>query len=560
MGKVVQRNQPCLNPQCGSSDARQVYEDGGSKCFSCDTSFRAPKVMTKKNDESSDEFEVTTTEKIKVKEPKDVSSELAEIRGYASRGFKERNITKIVCEHYGVKVSYNEAGEIDTHYYPYGDEKEGGFKVRKLPKIFSYIGKAGGLFGRNLFTGGGKRVIVTEGEVDTLSLAQAYYDKYKKFYPVVSVPSAAGTQQLLDNRDWLRSFQEVVLCFDNDEAGEVATAKAIKIIGIDKVKIVKFQSRKDANEVLLKDGPEALLRTIYDAERYSPAGIIGKDELFEQMMALNDVVAVPYPPCLEGINTKLKGMRLAEIALFISGTGSGKSTIIREIELHLLKETQDRIGIISLEETPGETARNMSAMALKKNSSEEEIPKDELAKGFQEVFGEDRVVVLDHQGSIKDSSIIEQLEYMALVGCKYLFIDHITILVSEGADGLTGNEAIDKIMNDLLRLCKKHNVYIGLVSHLRKAATGGQSFEEGKLPSVDDIRGSGSIKQVSMDIIAFARNMTAVEETERNIIKMTVLKCRRTGLTGPVAGAYYNRQTGRLGGADTIPSEEFTVL
>jgi twinkle protein len=240
-------------------------------------------------------------------------------------------------------------------------------------------------------------------------------------------------------------------------------------------------------------------------------------------------------------------MRGGEIALFISGTGSGKSTVLREIMLHLLNVTESKIGVISLEESPAETARKLAGMTLLKNPAKEEIPLDELKIGFDKVFDSDRVVLLDHQGSMHDNSIVDQLEYMCLSGCKFLFIDHITIMVSEGVENLTGNEAQDRVMNDLLRLVKRHpDVWIGLVSHLRKAPSGGKSFEEGKLPSIDDIRGSGSIKQISFDIISFARNLTAVSEIERNNIKMRILKSRYTGLTGNVNGAYYDFNTGRL--------------
>ena len=132
------------------------------------------------------------------------------------------------------------------------------------------------------------------------------------------------------------------------------------------------------------------------------------------------------------------------------------------------------------------------------------------------------------------------------MGAKYLFVDHITILVSEGAEGLTGNEAVDKVMNDLLSLAKRHNVWIGLVSHLRKMTTVGSSFEDGKLATLDDIRGSGSIKQISFDIVAFARNLNAEIDDDRNTIKMAVLKSRYTGLTGPCGRAKYDFDTGRL--------------
>ena len=130
------------------------------------------------------------------------------------------------------------------------------------------------------------------------------------------------------------------------------------------------------------------------------------------------------------------------------------------------------------------------------------------------------------------------------MGAKYLVLDHITIAVSEGTEGLAGNAAIDKVMSDLLKIVKKHNVWLGLISHLRKS--GGKAFEEGNMASIDDVKGSGSIKQISFDIVAFARNLTAEKEEDRNRVNFTVLKSRFTGLTGPAGTALYNRETGRL--------------
>ena len=168
-----------------------------------------------------------------------------------------------------------------------------------------------------------------------------------------------------------------------------------------------------------------------------------------------------------------------------------------------------------------------------------------MRKGFDKVFADERLVLLDHQGSVEDSSLIDKIEYMALMGCKYLFLDHITIAVSEGSEGLTGNAAVDKVMSDLLKIVKKHNIWLGIVSHLRKAGDG-NAFEEGNMASIDDIKGSGSIKQISFDIIAFSRNLVAPKQEDRNQIKFTVLKSRFTGLTGPAGISVYNPDTGRL--------------
>jgi len=538
MGKIVIHNQPCPNPDCGSSDALQIYENGTATCFSCQTWFPANKNKEFTHVEKPKKPFVLDVEKLRV------------------AGFKDRKISKEVAEFFDVKSAFNEDGEVDTHYYPYG---EGVYKVRKLPKMFSCIGKPTTLFGMDKFGTGGKRLIVTEGELDAMAVAQASLDKYGKIYPVVSIPSASNVKTLLAHRDWVRSFDTVVLCLDTDEAGEKAKAEAIKYIGADKVRLAKLPV-KDPSQMLLEKGGQQLLIAIWDASKYTPVGILGRDELWEALKAYNDIESVPYPMCLDALNTKTKGMRENEIVLFTSGTGSGKSTILREIVWHIIDTTPAMVGIVSLEESPAETTRKLSGIPLNINPSYRELTEDELESGFRSVFGDDRIMVLDHQGSMEDSTLFEKLEYMALSGCKYLFIDHITILVSEGVDGLTGNEAIDKTMNDLLRLCKRYPVWIGLVSHLRKTPTGKTSFEEGQLPSLDDIKGSGSIKQISNDIIAFARDMSHDDDRIRNHIKMRVLKSRFTGLTGNVPGVDYDYPTGRLSASILLHPDDFMEI
>ena len=533
MGRITIKNQPCEN--CGGSDPKQIYEDGSAFCFSCRKSFPKPREGV-----DSLEFEPVTANNSWSE------SKLQEVKNeYTTRGFKERNIFKQVADHYGVKVSYDIDGDIDAHYYPYySDNTLVGYKVRKLPKDFTSIGTIrGGMFGQSLYNGG-KRLVITEGELDAMAVQSAWYKRYKTFYPVVSLRSASSIKDLINERDWIRKFDEVILWLDNDDAGKEAMKEAARIIGYDKIKVAK-STEKDASDLWVKE-PDKVLTTIYDAVDYTPAGILTKNELWNQLEKYNELESIPYPPFMDGLNDKLKGMRYGEITLWTSGTGSGKSTLLREIAVHLLDATEDKIGIVSLEESPAETARKMAGMAINRNPAKEEIPIEDLKVGFDNVFGNDRVMVLDHQGSISDGSIMDFLEYMCLSGCKYLFVDHITILASEGAEGLTGNEAIDKIMNDLLRLVKKYEVWIGLISHLRKTDNKGKSFEEGKLPSMDDIRGSGSIKQISMDIIAFARNAGSSIDDERNTIKTKVLKCRYTGLTGPSGSLYYEFDTGRL--------------
>lgn len=558
MGKIIEKLKPCKS--CGSSDAVCVYEDHSTFCFSCRK--WSPSAKSLQDGSAKLDFEPEPEDSSRYSRKDLGTMELIEKAG--SGPLLARKLSKAVVEFFGVKVSYGEDRRDMKHAYPYCVDKFGiahAYKLREVvDKKFVSVGKIHGLFGQHLFATGGKRLVITEGEIDALSIAQASQDHYKKIYPVVSLRSSTTVKQdLLENLAWIRGFEEVVLCLDNDEAGKRALDEACKIIGVDRVKIADFGSLKDPNEVLVKNGFKALINSVWDAQPFIPAGIMGKTELWEALKSYNELQSLPYPACINGLNEKLRGIRLGEIDLFISGTGAGKSTLFRELILNIrVVASEEKIGIISLEEAPAETARRLSGMQLELNTAETDIPIEQLKVGFDAVFGDDRVLLLDHQGSVNDDSLMNMIEYMALMGCKYIFLDHITLAVSEGVNDLTGNEAIDSLMSSLLKLVKRHNFWLGLISHLRKAPSSGKSFEEGLMPNLDSAKGSGSIKQISFGVIGFARDQINPDPVIRSTINFSVLKNRYTGLTGPVAPAFYNAATGRLQAVE--PSQEFVKI
>jgi twinkle protein len=529
------RQEAC--PACGSSDGVAVYAEGPKTCMVCG---EVHKVSFEENAEPPvAAFKVEKSEK----DPALVASKLKEISEMSFRGFRERKIPKPVTEYYGVRSKTGPNNEVLAHYYPYGIEEITGYKVRDLPKKFKAVGKLEGMFGQSLFNGG-RRLVITEGEIDALSVAFAYYDKYQRFYPVVALPGATSMTMLLEQREWVRRFDEVVLLLDNDEAGKKAQKEACKIIGIDKVKVAKLPT-KDPNECLITQGPAAILAAIWDAQPWSPSGMISGEKLWDKFRERQDTESLPYPDCLRGVNEKTNGIRYGEVDLFTSGTGSGKSTIMKEIVMHMHANIPHKIGIISLEEDPGESVEKFLSMQLRTNINEEKVSEEKLRGAFSDLFSDGRITLLDHQGSVSDGSLMDKIETLCLMGAKVLILDHLTIAVSE-VESSNANEAVDKVMSDLLKIAKKHNVWLGVISHLRKTPSGGKAFEEGQMPSLDDIKGSGSVKQISFQIIAFCRNMTAENELERNTIKVRVLKSRFTGRTGDAGAAIYDPVEGRL--------------
>ena len=516
---------------CGSSDANAVYSDGSTFCFSCRKS--APK--------GSEDTEV---------EFKVVQSQLTldEIDALPVDTF--RGISKNVLYNCGVKVEYDENRNIVSHYYPLTHNgKVKAYKKRIVStKEFRVVGK---LDVPQLFNqvncGKRKNLVITEGEIDCLSLLEML-TKAKAQFDVVSIVNGAQSarRNIASNLDFVNSYEKVFLAFDNDTPGIEASKDVAHIIKPGKAHIVN-SIHKDANDALTKGLSDNYLQDVWGAKTYKPDNFVTGEKVWQAFKERTNTESVPYPDCIKGLNDKLLGMRLGEITLFTSGTGSGKSTVVKETILNLLDKTDSKIGLISLEESIGDTATRLIGMSLNKNIRfPKDISEEEARKGYEKVFGDERLILLDHQGSVQDSSLLERIEYLSALGCQYLILDHITIAVSEGAQGKSGNEAVDKVMSDLLKIVKRYNIHLTLISHLRKSSGDSKSFEEGRMASLDDIKGSGSIKQISFDIVTFARDMMAKEETERNVVKFAVLKSRFSGLTGHCGQAIYSNETGRL--------------
>ena len=558
---------PCKS--CGSKDNVAVYSKGPCKCLGCGVLYSQLEVL-KLNEEYDDlyiydnilSYNKDNTSNSKPKEsifdkiyysPSDTdsniihsSNELLSISKLPCKGFNDRGISVTVAKFFEVKSKVDSiSGNIIAHYYPYGIKEISGYKVRDIPKRFSIVGKVNsstGLFGQSKFPPGGKRLVITEGELDTLTVAEAFLEHYRVIYPVVSLPSSTGMKTLINVRDWVRTFDEVILLFDKDEAGDKATREACKIIGLGKVKI-GILTAKDPSEQYLTKGIKNLLISIWNATLWSPASIVSGEKLWEHFSKRKDIPCIPYPPCVQGLNNRIFGMRLGEIDLFVSGTGSGKSTLMREIQLHIQSTTEEPQGLISLEESPGDTVYIYLSMYAKRDIVS--LSDKEQRKLFDEVFASGRIKLLDHHGSLDDGTLLDKIESLCILGCKYIALDHLTIAVSEVQGEL--NKATDRLMSGLARLAKRYEVWFGVISHLRKSIPSAKAFESGRMPSLDDIKGSGSIKQVAYQVVAFARDMTAEDEEESNITTIQVLKARiMKGQVGSAGKVSYSHETGRL--------------
>ncbi len=167
-------------------------------------------------------------------------------------------------------------------------------------------------------------------------------------------------------------------------------------------------------------------------------------------------------------------------------------------------------------------------------------------QAFDDIFSSGRFTLYDFFGGMDDDTLFSKLRYFTSTGHNIIFLDHLSIIVSEFASDGGERERIDTIMTKLAKLVKETGVIIFLVVHLKKSDSSRRSFEEGATPTLDDLRGSASIKQLSWDVLALSRNQQHPDLHCANTTELTVLKCRFTGRTGSAGFLKFDETTGRM--------------
>ena len=525
--------------KCGSSDGNVLYDNGSRYCFVCETYTAA---------EGSDRL-------VSVKERKVHTMKTPLSQGQFS-AIEDRGISLEAAKAYGITV----AG--DKQIYPYYDinGQHVANKVRHVKtKDFHSEGRLpqAGLFGQNQFRDGGKYITISEGELDAVSAYQMMVCKW----PVVSVRNGAqsAVKDVKAQFEWLNKFENIVICFDNDEHGNAAAAKVASIFEPNKCRIVKLKAT-DANEYLKHGKTEEFFNRWWDAAPYTPAGIVNLKN-FEGLYDDEDRQSVDYP--YKGMNELLYGMRTGELITFTAGTGAGKSSIMRELEHHLLNNTESNIGIISLEENVKQTIFHLMSVEANKRlyikEIREHVPQEQLTQYEQATVGTGRVFAFDHFGSIQTDEILARVRYMVkALDCRYIIIDHLSILVS-GLEGEDERRNIDKMMTQLRSLVEETQCCMLLVSHLRRAS-GDKGQEQGVQISLSMLRGSHSIAQISDAVIAMERDQQASDPVVANTTTIRVLKNRYAGETGIATYLLYDRETGRMQEIDDPNAEDFDTV
>ena len=517
-------HEPC--PECSSSDAGSRYSDGHFFCFACQHYEHGDGEGSTHNHFGKKRMEGLLTGEFK--------------------SLPKRGLTEDTCRKFGYQVGRDKNDTL-VQIAPYYDEAGVmvAQKIRYANKEFKFIGepKRAALFGSNLWNNG-KKLVITEGEIDAMSVSQAQNNKW----PVVSIPNGAqgAKKSLTKHLDYLNGFEEVILMFDQDEPGRKAAIECAELFAPGKCKIASLPL-KDANECLQAGREQDIIQAIWNAKPYRPDGLVSVADLMDE---LTKPIEIGYPWWLQPLTDLTFGRRNGEIYGVGAGTGVGKTDFLTQQIAYDIATLGMKVGTIFLEQKPTETAKRIAG---KIKGHRFHVPNsgwspEELVDAMQYLNG--KLVMYDSFGETEWDVIKDHIRFMVVAeGIKLIYIDHLTAM----ADTADEKGSIEQIMKEMAGLANELGSIITFVSHLTTPE--GKPHEEGGRVTIRHFKGSRAIGFWSYLMLGLERDQQAADVATRQTTVLRVLKDRYTGqATGQTIYLGYDGETGML--FETVAPEE----
>lgn len=365
-----------------------------------------------------------------------------------------------------------------------------------------------------------KTLVLTEGQIDSLSAAEAGVEN------AVSVPTGKnGFTWFPHCWDWLQQFDTLIV-FGDCERGEITLLDDMRRRFPGRVKAVRrqdYKGCKDANEILQKHGKAAVRQAVEQAE----------DIPVNQVKELADVRNVDLfslPKIPTGIMQLDKvlsgGIYLGQTAIITGKRGDGKSTLASQIVGNALNQGKTVFAYSG--ELPDYFFKRWLDMQLagRGNIISRAAPDGNTNCSITNTVAErisgwyrGRAFLFDSQAAEDDEmgdllKVVEKA--VQQYGIELVLLDNLMTAMDIGME-VDLYRAQSKFVDKLVKLSKRLNIAVILVAHPRKNRFGGDD--------TDEVAGSSDITN-KVDIVMTYKRGKDMPDTER---LLSVSKNRLTG-------------------------------
>lgn len=527
--------------KCGSSDAKQIFLKSNGEtdafCFSCETYFPRRRIQQ---------------EAVKSFLRRHKSKPMFDINNVGSLPTREiRGVREEICKGFGVKVLLSETdGQTITHHV-FPDRANGevvGYEVKGIDKKITSIGDRKGnleLWGQHIaMKNGGKKLFITEGRLDAMSLYQSLFDHKPRGYSgkpsVVSVTKGAtsAVKDLMNNRNFVDRYEEVILVLDSDDAGQKAVRDVLKVFP--RFKVARLPM-KDANEMLQAGQSRELYENVmYKSEHVRQGELVDIDDDLIQRALVKPEMGIPFP--WETVNRATFGIRPHTIHVCGAAPKIGKSHHEYQLIQHLIK-LNHKVGVFDLENAPVKTAVRIASKEAKTDFSrpDKEFNPQLLHDTLLKLQG--KVRFYDRGASRDWSDIRICIEEMHLLdGINIFFIDPLTALISR-YNSTDANDKLNEICTDMADLVNLYPITLFCYSHVNPKQKGSKPHEAGARVLSSEFTGSRAMEKWFHYGHGISRDRTEECPIERkNVSEFYMLFDREYGQTYK-CDVYYDENT-----------------
>lgn len=552
---------------CGTKRGCKIFaQDDGTVdgfCFSCHTFVPDP---------YGDGRLVKDLAPRRVKTDEELQVELAEISGYDTVDLPTRKLRASTLKKFGAKTSLSEKDGVTPTaiYWPVTkDSRLTGYHVKILggntpPFNVGETRDCDLLNWSNAKTSGAYRLIITEGPEDMASVDRIYemYGNPEYTPAVVSLPHGSASARKSLSRhaeDIRRLFKDVILCFDNDNAGKLAVEKAMLVLPT--AKSVTLPT-KDANQALIEGVAKAAYTSLaFRAEIPKNTRIVLGEDIHEAAKQPAKFGELSWP--WAAMNKDLRGIRYGETIYLGAGTKLGKTTLKNALGAYFI--SQGHKVFMACPEEPNITTYKLLANQLTgKIFHDPEVAFDAMAYERAGELMRGKLSMINLYQHLGWDTLKKDVAEAAAMGAKAIFIDPITSLVN-GVNSGEANTLLGAFAQELSAMANDMSFTAFIFCHL-KAPDGqitedkrqqyynkGQYFDLGNCShemggSVfsSQFAGSRSMQRSAHLMLSLLGNKDPdLPEEIRNTRQIRVLEDRVFGTSGKYS-LFYNKNTGKF--------------
>ena len=517
------RKQSNKKAQCASYD----WNKGLGTCHNCNTTFQMHTYQRK-----------GASEKVYVRPQSEV---INNINTKVEDWFKTRSISKQTLQDLRVSEGSEfmpqtgkQENTIQFNYFM-GDQLIN-IKYRDGRKNFKLFKGAEKIFYNINSVVGYESVVIVEGEMDVLAFHEAGIKN------VISVPNGAtltsNNLDYLDNCIDYLDDKKIILALDADEPGQALKQEFIRRLGAEACFLIDLEGCKDANECLIKCGPEKLRSNV---EKARPVPLEGVSTLKDVEDELVDFVKNGFKPGFQIGLENFDKIFSTYTGQFITVTGipsSGKSDFVDQMCVGYNNKYQWKTAFASPENQPTYLhAHKLMRKVWMDMPSAAEVYSEKWNQVADHV--NDNFFFIDMDKYTLESVLRKGAELVKRKGIKCLVIDPFNKVRD-----INGNESGDvnvytlEYLSKIEIFAKKYDVLVIVVAHPTKMYKG----TDGKIeePTMYNIKGGGEWYDASYHGLLVHRDYDA-QTVKAKVLKV---KFQNLGENGAEAHFTWERRSG----------------